>query len=168
MTKKEFENVDAWLSYIEEDRNLLLIRFIFTWASIESYLNLKYSSLGNSITDKIIKFSSQAEANIIYMKSVSCLIKTFRATNLNGDRTYIVDLRYPSQPNKYVYFDEKHCSLKDFLLVIFALRSNLIHGRKLLQSEETTKLLTWCSKYLNPFWESYIQVVRESLNSRRD
>ena len=85
------------------------------------------------------------------------MIEMFKRTKIGG-RKYVANMRTRKfEDNKYL--DEKHNTLKDYLLVLYQVRCNFFHGEKIPSDQDDNRTIEWAYKYFYLFWKSYLEFI---------
>jgi hypothetical protein len=164
-------NYKEWLEFLNGENiykdDSAFLKFVVLWISFNAYLNKKYSEIlncnGEHLGDcsKIEKFAKESFGEKLYNQLLEndefgMLLEDFKITNASG-REFVEDMNSTIIPKERVCFSENNKSFKDFILVLYQIRCNFLHGEKLPYDQNDQKLVDWAYEYLMTFWKNYIE-----------
>lgn len=130
--------------------------FAMLWISFNCYYSEKYAHISGE-GNQIKEFAKDNELfyNQMVLNGLKAGLEDFKATNKNNDREYVSDMRQNS--TKKVYFNVNHCACEDFLMAVYQVRCNFLHGDKILSDPDDQKLIEWARKYFLSFWKQFLR-----------
>jgi len=151
------DNVKKWLYAIEKFERKdyeSWFKFSMLWFSFNNHYSERYSHIRGE-WNQILEFSKDNSKlyDELVKNALKDTVKEFSDTKKFG-RKDVKDMRIDSI--KKAPFGDENKSAEDFFKVLYKIRCNFFHGKKLPYNDEDNKLIKWAYKHLRIFCEAFL------------
>ncbi len=145
-----------WLNFLEANNDYSrskVIKFIILWMWYNQWYNEKYIDIHGLYNDKAksLELANEQYAQETYASMQDEILNSFKNIPSFHCSTSARDrLWKDSGLEKEILFNEEYCDLKQFLMLIYQIRCNFLHGNK-EENDVNIQLITWAYDNLYKF-----------------